>query len=249
MDKKHKILVVDDDKMIARFLYEILHKEYEVKNVFSGEEAVSTLHEFLPDIVILDVMMPGMDGFEVCEYIRSNRLLCKSKVIFLTAKLIIDDKMKGYNSGGDDYLIKPFEKSELLAKVKVFSRLKYEEDKSPLDLISEKNTLKLLYEISENISEIIYIKAESPYCKIIRAEKKHHYKLRATIKVIEDYFNGRGLIRVHRSYLINPSKVISIEQQQHRDHKLKLEYQNNIVEVPVGRTYYTKIKPYLQCEQ
>jgi len=245
MDKKHKVLIVDDDVMIAKFLYEILHDEYEIQKAHSGEEAITVLNHFLPDVVILDVMMPGMNGYEVCKYIRSDQRLCRSKIIFLTAKLINDDKMEGYKVGGDDYLIKPFVKSELLAKVKVFSRLKYEEDKQPLDLISDKNTLKILYEISESILDIVYIKAESPYCKIILANHKKEYKLRTTIKVIEDYFQGRGLIRVHRSFLINPDKVISIIQHEHRDYRLKLESQNKIVEVPVGRTYYSKIKSYL----
>ena len=244
MNEKYKVLIVDDDVMIVKLLYEILHDKYEIETAYSGEEAITILNNFLPDVVILDVMMPGMNGYEVCKYIRSNQRLCRSKVVFLTAKLINDDKMNGYKAGGDDYLIKPFENSELLAKVKVFSRLKYEEDKHPRDLISDKNTLKILYEISECILDIAYIKSESPYCKIKLANRKKEYKLRATIKVIEDYFHGKGLIRVHRSFLINPNKVISIIQQDYRDYKLKLKCQNKIAEVPVGRTYYSKIKSY-----
>ena len=125
MEKKQKIMIVDDDKLIVKFLNEILHEEYTIQTAYSGNEALDIIHDFLPDIIILDVMMPGIDGYEVCRYIRADPKLCKSKVIFLTAKLIIDDKMKGYDAGGDDYLVKPFEKSELLAKIRVFSRLKY----------------------------------------------------------------------------------------------------------------------------
>jgi two-component system response regulator VicR len=111
-----KILVVDDEQPIAEILKFTLEREgYQVDCAFDGKEAVRKALEDDPDLVLLDVMLPELDGFEVCRRIRQQRLM---PIIMLTAKDSEVDKVLGLEIGADDYVTKPFSNRELLARVK-----------------------------------------------------------------------------------------------------------------------------------
>src|SRR3972149_6253219 len=113
------ILVVDDDPDIARFVEVNLRSAgYEVAVAGDGEEALGVATEMRPDLVLLDVMMPRLDGFEVAQRLRRNPQTAGSSIIMLTAKALSTDKVLGLQSGADDYIIKPFDPIELLARVK-----------------------------------------------------------------------------------------------------------------------------------
>lgn len=115
-----RILVVDDEPAIRRLVAEALEAEgYEVQTAADGEEAVRLAAFALPDLVLLDVMMPATDGFTVAERLRSRPVDLKAPVIFLTARREIDDKLLGFEKGAVDYITKPFHIRELLARVKV----------------------------------------------------------------------------------------------------------------------------------
>ncbi|MFX4262813.1 response regulator transcription factor [Pelotomaculum propionicicum] len=110
-----KILLVDDEPNILQFLELGLRNEgFEVKSAQDGMTAITLLKEFQPHVAILDVMMPGMDGFEVCRMIKKTGNVA---VIMLTAKDEVDDRVKGLNLGADDYMVKPFSFEELLARI------------------------------------------------------------------------------------------------------------------------------------
>jgi PAS domain S-box-containing protein len=129
MSEQSKVLIVDDDLMNLKYLTLLLENDYIVKTVTSGREALSVLNDFIPELIILDVIMPGIDGYEVCHKIKNIPILKTTKILILSSKEVIEDKLKGYEVGADDFIVKPFDSSELLAKVKVFLRLKTEEDK------------------------------------------------------------------------------------------------------------------------
>ncbi|HEY9909387.1 MAG TPA: response regulator transcription factor [Thermosynechococcaceae cyanobacterium] len=113
-----KILVVDDDTILRVALTRYLEKRgYAVQNVESGVEALTAFEVDAPDLVVSDVMMPGMDGFEFCRRLRSLRSGQLVPFIFLSSKSELDDRVHGYSMGADDFLIKPFEPKELLAKI------------------------------------------------------------------------------------------------------------------------------------
>ncbi|MEA2460964.1 MAG: hypothetical protein QOH90_1141 [Actinomycetota bacterium] len=113
------ILVADDDEDIVRFVEVNLRLEgYEVVTVSDGEQALQTACEMTPDLVLLDVMMPKMDGFEVCQRLRADGRTKGISVIMLTAKSLSADKVVGLTAGADDYMIKPFDPIELVARVK-----------------------------------------------------------------------------------------------------------------------------------
>jgi len=111
--------VVDDDPDVARFVEVNLRSAgYEVTVASDGEEALERAVELRPDLVLLDVMMPKLDGFEVAQRLRRDSRTSSSSIIMLTAKALSSDKVLGLSSGADDYIIKPFDPVELLARVK-----------------------------------------------------------------------------------------------------------------------------------
>jgi diguanylate cyclase (GGDEF)-like protein len=113
------VLVVDDDPDVARFVEVNLRSAgYNVTVASNGEEAMERALELRPDLVLLDVMMPKMDGFEVAQRLRRDSRTSSSSIIMLTAKALSSDKVLGLSSGADDYIIKPFDPVELLARVK-----------------------------------------------------------------------------------------------------------------------------------
>lgn len=109
------ILVVDDEESIVEFIKMGLEVEgYNVYSAFDGFEAVSLARKLKPQIIILDIMLPGMNGYEVCSQIKKS---IKTSIIMLTAKDDIDDRVKGLNLGADDYMVKPFSFKELIARI------------------------------------------------------------------------------------------------------------------------------------
>jgi two-component system, OmpR family, response regulator MprA len=129
-NNKGRILIVDDDPGITSFLRRgLLFEGYSVETASDGSEALAQIRNVEPDLVILDVMMPGMDGIEVSKRIRQASDL---PVLLLTAKGTLADKISGLNSGADDYLVKPFEFDELLARVNALLRRSKPEKKEIL---------------------------------------------------------------------------------------------------------------------
>lgn len=117
---KERILVVDDDYNIADLIRLYLEKEmYEVKTIYSGKAALDEFHSWTPDLIILDIMLPEIDGYELCKQIRK---VSSIPIIMLTARGETFDKVLGLELGADDYLVKPFEPKELTARVKAVLR-------------------------------------------------------------------------------------------------------------------------------
>lgn len=125
---ENRILIVDNDRLNVMILEEILQEKFSLEKAYSGEEAIEKAEKFRPDIVLLDIMMPGMDGYEVCKKLRNNHALSFVKIILVSAKNMLSERLQGYDAGADDYIVKPFEPEEILAKVKVFLRLKSAEE-------------------------------------------------------------------------------------------------------------------------
>jgi C4-dicarboxylate-specific signal transduction histidine kinase len=121
--RKQKILAIDDEPRNLNIIAETIEDTAELKLCPNGEEALAAIETFLPDLVLLDIMMPGVDGYQVCQKIRANPKLSFVKVILVSGKAMIDERLKGYVAGADDYMTKPFVPEELLAKAKVFLRL------------------------------------------------------------------------------------------------------------------------------
>ena len=112
-----RVLVVDDERNIRELVHILLEKRgFEVDEAVGGREALAAIEQKMPDIAIIDLMMPGMDGYELCSAIREY--YGEFPILMLTAKSDIRDKVKGFETGADDYLTKPFEGEELVLRVK-----------------------------------------------------------------------------------------------------------------------------------
>ncbi len=120
MANKQRVLIVDDDASISELISIYLTKEcYETKIVHDGESAVAEYKSYSPDLILLDLMLPGIDGYEVCRTIRKESAV---PIIMLSAKVETFDKVLGLELGADDYIIKPFDAKELIARVKAVLR-------------------------------------------------------------------------------------------------------------------------------
>ncbi|MBQ9297849.1 MAG: response regulator transcription factor [Clostridia bacterium] len=115
-----KVLIVEDDKILSKTIMQCIEKDFSVEQAFDGEEGVLYAKQDIYDAIILDLMMPIMSGYEVLEELRKAKI--NTPVLILTAKDGLDDKLKGFNLGADDYLVKPFEREELIARLKAIIR-------------------------------------------------------------------------------------------------------------------------------
>jgi DNA-binding response OmpR family regulator len=125
-----RVLVVEDDEAIADVLRRTLRQEgHEVRSSADGVEALRVAEEFVPDLVVLDLGLPGLDGVEVCRRLRAESDV---PILILTARTDLDDRVEGLDSGADDYLVKPFERQELLARLRALLRRRPPRGMAPL---------------------------------------------------------------------------------------------------------------------
>ncbi|MEM4268246.1 MAG: response regulator [Candidatus Woesearchaeota archaeon] len=141
---KPKLLIVDDEPYVVDLAaLSLLPGNYEVVKSYSGLDALEKVKKESPDLMILDLMMPGMDGFEVCKKIKENPLTQHIPIIMLTAKTEASDKMKGIKAGAEDYITKPFDPVELESRVNlVLRRTNHNMDVHPLTRLPGKNSLR-----------------------------------------------------------------------------------------------------------
>ncbi|MCF6093071.1 response regulator transcription factor [Microaerobacter geothermalis] len=136
---KGKILVIDDDQKITAMLKRALTYEgYQVETALSGKEGLHMALHSKPDLVILDIMMPGLDGWEVCQRLRAESDV---PVMMLTAKDEIKDRVKGLDLGADDYIVKPFSLEELTARVRALLRRNTQHEEENRKLVFEDLTI------------------------------------------------------------------------------------------------------------
>lgn len=132
-----KILIIDDDTNISELISLYLNKEgYQTQEVHNGRAALTAFEEYGPDLVLLDIMLPGLDGYDVCKEIRKKS---NTPIIMLTAKGEVFDKVLGLELGADDYIVKPFDPKELMARVKAVLRRNI----MPVETVETKNRIVL----------------------------------------------------------------------------------------------------------
>ena len=196
---KLKILLADDVEELAEAVGAMLeYNNYEVDIVNTGNKALEKAKENLYDCIILDVMMPIMNGFEVVKQIRKINI--KTPIILLTAKSLVDDKVEGLDAGANDYLTKPFEKKELLARIRALTRAEEENrekykignlifNKESSQLLKDKTALNL----SSYECDIIEIFIKNPERKISEEELKQ--------RVWTNKKNNNSIVPMYITYL------------------------------------------------
>jgi diguanylate cyclase (GGDEF)-like protein len=188
----NRVLVVDDDPDIARFIEVNLRTQgFEVHLASDGVEALERAREVLPDLVLVDVMMPRMDGFQVVDRLRSEPRTANVSIIMLTAKALTADKVLGISTGADDYIIKPFDPVELVARVKgTLRRAREMRAMSPLTGLP--GNPRIQEELSRRIeageqfallyADLDYFKAYNDHYGFLRGDEA----LRAVGRIVQD---------------------------------------------------------------
>lgn len=200
---KYKILVVDDENEITDSIaYALKREDYEVETAYNGKEALKKISSFCPDVIVLDVMMPEGDGYEVCKAIQKDNAI---GIIMLTAKTGLIDKVLGLELGADDYLTKPFEMMELLARIKSLCRrinkLPLEKKEHSLDrIIIEDLKLDLIQRTVAIKDELVEFKPKEFELLVFLFENPRHVFSRDDIlnRVWHtDYAGGTRTIDIH----------------------------------------------------
>jgi diguanylate cyclase (GGDEF)-like protein len=198
------ILVVDDDPDIARFVEVNLRSVgYDVLVAGDGEEALRLADEHRPDLVLLDVMMPRVDGFEVAQRLRRNPRTANISIIMLTAKALSSDKVLGLTSGADDYIIKPFDPIELLARVKTTLRRAREmRNLSPLTGLP--GNIRIQDEIQRKVEDetpfaVLYcdldnFKAYNDHYGFVKGDRVIQATARALQEAVEEFAKADGFL-------------------------------------------------------
>lgn len=248
---KKRILVIEDDRNVRDNIDSLLSEEgYNVLAASDGEEGMVIAENEIPDLIICDIMMPRLSGYDVLNALSNKKETKKIPFIFLTAKAEKDDVRKGMNLGADDYLLKPFDADDLLSCIS--SRLKKlenykagfmsdsvetEDKKLSLD---DKLFVQVNYKTSlVNISDIAAVVAQRQYTNLFLVEKKS-FLLRKSISTWEEILPKRKFIRIHRSTIINLDHLVKLEAWFNAGYQV---YIKNFEEpFTVSRRYASKFK-------
>ena len=197
------ILVVDDDEDVAETIERLLRRSgYEVVVAYRGADAVALARDRKPALAILDIVMPGMTGLEVCRHLRSSPETEEIPILFLTARGEIDDKLEGFEAGGDDYISKPFDMRELQARVKALLRRSQPRDNVEMervvvgDLVLDCRT----FEILTPTGRALLTPVEYKMLFLLMRNPKQVFSARQLLQQVWGYPAGSGtpdLVRVH----------------------------------------------------
>jgi DNA-binding response OmpR family regulator len=213
-----KIMVVDDDEIVARTIERTLRAGgFQVVVVHSGVEALRAARRNPPDLMVLDVLMPGLDGYEVCRQVREDPLLKDLPILFLTAKGKEEDRITGLQAGADDYISKPFNLDELYLRVRAILRRtrRFEESETPALLVVGDYSLDTRsYEITGPQGSTSLTPVQFDLLYHLMSHPDQVFSPERLLQEVWDYPHDTGspdLVRVHIKNLrskieINPTK-------------------------------------------
>lgn len=192
-DKRYTVLIVDDEPLNIRLLEGFLKEEYDVFATLDGFDAIRLVKERMPDLVLLDVMMPGINGFDVCRAIKSDEIFAAIPVIFLTAIETIEAEAEGLECGGIDFLTKPVNSKLLKLRVRNHLELKRQNDliREQRDLLTHQNE-----ELESSLARIKRLEGIIPicmHCKGIRSDADSWQRLEQYLSEHSDAIFSHGI--------------------------------------------------------
>ncbi|NLP44603.1 MAG: response regulator transcription factor [Peptococcaceae bacterium] len=197
-ENKIKVLVVEDEDPIRRFITLNLEGAgYKVGEAVSGEEALTLVDSFVPDVIVLDLMLPGMDGLEVCQKVRVNAP--ETFIIILTAKSQDSDKIMGLELGADDYMVKPFNPLELIARIKAMLRRRSRQAREQVYTYGSLRLDIAANKLYKNDLEVELTPTEFSLLKMFMENPGRALKRNDMLNAIwgEDYFGDTKTLDVH----------------------------------------------------
>ncbi len=218
--EKETILIIEDNKELRDYLERIFNSKYKVFKATNGKEGLQLTRENFPDIIVSDVMMPICDGYELTKSIKTNVETCHIPVILLTAKANQHDKLEGYNYGADDYIVKPFNESELILKVNNIlqtrknNRVRYINDSVPnfkdikINSLDEEFITKLIQIVNANISNLEFTVEQ--LCNELYMSRRNVYgKIKALMGMNPTQFIRSVRLKKAAEFLKNTDNKIS----------------------------------------
>ncbi len=196
MTSQIHILAIDDDKISQKFIGKALsHDDFLMNYADDGEQGIEKALANTPDIIILDVEMPGMNGYQVCEKLREESATKDTPIVFLSSHSSLRDRMQGYEVGADDFLVKPFERDDLIAKMRVLAKY-----------LEEQKILREQYELAQKTAYIAMTGSSELGIAMQFVEKSYAYHAFADM--------ADGLFNVTRQYQLNCALMIIEEGEQ-----------------------------------
>lgn len=201
MSENIHILIADDEPLNVELMEEILEDDYQVDSVTSGQECLDFLKKNKPDILLLDVAMPNMSGYEVCKIIKEDDDL-HLPIIFVSARGAIEDRLTGYEAGGDDYLVKPFNCDELVAKIQHMVMFINENKQLDTQLQSARDMSMMVLTNSGEMGVIVNFIRQTFECNDIKSlsdvafEALEQLDLHGTVQ----YFNDSETLKTYDSH-------------------------------------------------
>ncbi len=233
-----RVLLVEDDLALVRGLKEALESDgCVVRAINRGSQALQTALDFAPDLVLLDVMMPGMDGWEVLALLRANASTGSVPVIMLTAAGSEASKVKGFKLGADDYVTKPFAVQELRCRIDAILRRAQPaapQDNSPsIPVIGSGSKLELV-----RLRDVYYIEGIRNFTYVHTYDARLLCRLTLGALDEKDY---EGFMRVHRSFVVNLEHVKGCGWSSRSAYKIRLSDRDE-AEVPVSRPLVSEVQ-------
>jgi DNA-binding response OmpR family regulator len=206
MSENYKILIVDDEPLNFDLMKLALKDAFDLSYVESGEECLRFVKEHNPDIILLDIQMPGMDGYETCRALKTEQATNNLPVIFVSGLDSIEERLAGYDAGGDDYIIKPFQAQELLSKVRIALSNKTEKERLQQDASTAMDTAMQAITSTGELGIVLSFLSTSFNCDDYQsiadeaANSMSNYGLRTTVQVRI----GRNVYESDSSGVIRP---------------------------------------------
>ncbi|VAX11016.1 hypothetical protein MNBD_GAMMA26-1838 [hydrothermal vent metagenome] len=177
-----KLLIVEDD-LTSQIMLKSMLAEYRLTIVGSGEAGIEAATADQPDLIILDINLPGINGYETCTRLRSMEQTCKTPVIFLSSYTDLEDRLQAYGVGGNDYISKPFDVAELLAKMKFHSKYIEKHQQASKDLTSSHNMILELQTSAAKVQSISRFIQATLFCHDIDSLFRHFFRTAREIGV------------------------------------------------------------------
>ncbi|CAH9053825.1 Protein-glutamate methylesterase/protein-glutamine glutaminase [Pseudoalteromonas holothuriae] len=227
------VLAIDDDKLAHCIIEEALASSCRLLHAKSGEEGIRLAQKYQPDIILLDVEMPGMNGFEVCEKMKTIEQTANIPVMFLSSKGSLCERMRGYNSGAADYIVKPFESPELLARIEVLDTYRQQSQQLKQDMERAQVTAEIAMTDSGDMGRIMRYVGQSYHAHDLTSLSEYFFEffvpLNLSVAVVfwyhdsEVFFSHNGTIQPIEQELL----------EKHRDSNRFVDFgQRTIINYP-----------------
>ncbi|MCU7497423.1 MAG: response regulator transcription factor [Ignavibacteria bacterium] len=243
----YKVIVIEDDPFLLQNIEIILEAEgFRAFTAECGKKAIKLIEEIIPDVIVSDIMLPDMDGFEILKHVRMNPEVQDLPFLFLTARTDHKDLRQGMSLGADDYLTKPFNAKELVEAIN--ARLELIKLRGKTNLTHENDNLRAPETvfikgargiINLDLKDIVCIQALGEYTSVVVSTGKEH-TVKKLLKEWEETLPKDSFIRVHRSAIINIRHIIKIEEWF--NHSLRIYLKSLSEPVVSSRRYTSRIK-------